>query len=183
MADPQCVRDIRAEGLGDVVAPANGQMRFKYLWKFLGANLTPLQGFLVVAQQCGSMVMPMNLFDSFTAIRTPSAAVPLLDNAPHRASLRIVFNLAETFLSAMFALWPAGTLVEMDTYVFCRPSASNIPVRARDLSALIRPMSRFRFLLSDVLVRVRDAVLGGARSRNVEAHHAVRIPSSKFSLA
>src|SRR5438552_10457174 len=120
-------RIFAPKGLGDVVAPANGQMRFKYLWKFLDGNLTPLQGFLSEAQQRGPMIMPVNLVDRFTAIRARSAPIPLLGNTPHRASLRIVFNLAETFLSATLALWPAGTLVEMNTYVFCPPSASNIP--------------------------------------------------------
>jgi len=31
--------------------------------------------------------------------------------------LRIIFNLAETFLSAALALWPAGTLVEMNSHM------------------------------------------------------------------
>src|SRR6266700_1727101 len=104
--------------LCDMAAPANGQMRFKYLWKFLGGNLTPLLGFLFGAQQCGPVIMPVNLIDRFTAIGARSAAVPLLGNTPHRTTLRVVFNLAETFLSATLALWPAGTLVEMNSYVF-----------------------------------------------------------------
>jgi hypothetical protein len=69
--------------LCDMAAPANRQMRFKYLWKFLGGNLIPLNGLIFGAQQRGPVIMPMNPFDGLTAIRARSAAIPLLDNTPH----------------------------------------------------------------------------------------------------
>jgi hypothetical protein len=101
-----------------MAAPADWQMCFKYLWEFLCKDLTPLDGFLFGAQQSGPMIMPLNFLDRLAAVCACSAAIPLLGNAPNRASLRIVFNLAETILSATFALWPAGTLVEVNTCVF-----------------------------------------------------------------
>jgi len=106
------------KSLRHMAAPADWQVRFKCLWKFFGGNLTPLDGSLFRAQQCGPVIMPVNLVDGFTAIRARPAAIPLLGNAPHRASLQIVFNLAETFLPAVLALWPAGTLVEVNSHVF-----------------------------------------------------------------
>jgi hypothetical protein len=102
----------------DMAAPANGQMRFKYVLKFFGRNLAPLHGFLFRAQQSGPVIMPVDFLDRLTAIRARSAAVPLLGNTPHRAAFRIVFNLAETLLFAALALWPARTLVEMNSCVF-----------------------------------------------------------------
>jgi hypothetical protein len=93
-------------------------MRFEYFRKFLSGNPSPLHGFHFRAQQSGPVIMPVNLLDRLTAIRARSAAVPLLRNTPHRATFRIVFNLAETFLLAVTGLWPAGTLVETDSCVF-----------------------------------------------------------------
>src|SRR5713101_5355013 len=66
------------KGLRHMAAPADWQMRFKYFRKFFCGNLTPLYGFLFGAEQCGPMIMPVNLLDRFTTIRARSAAVPLL---------------------------------------------------------------------------------------------------------
>ena len=62
--------------------------------------------------------MPLKLLDGLVAIRARSAAIPLLGNAPHRTTFRIVFNLAETFLSAALAVWPMGPLVETNSGLF-----------------------------------------------------------------
>jgi hypothetical protein len=63
------------------------------------------------------MIMPLNLLHRFTAIGARPAAIPLLDDTPNRATLRIVFNLAETCMNAALALRPARTLVETNSGV------------------------------------------------------------------
>src|ERR1700756_2430414 len=82
--------------------------------------------------------MPLNLLDRLMAICACPAAIPFLGNTPHRTAFQIVFNLTEAVLSAALALWPAGTLVEMNSYVVALQSIAcgftGIHVHSRRLS-------------------------------------------------
>ena len=111
----EVIRMFPPERFGDMAAPADGRMGLKEFWEFLRRHVGPLNGFLVRAQQSRAMIVPMNLFNRLATISAGSATKPLLNNIPHVAALRIVFNLAETRLLAVLAFRPARTLVELQT--------------------------------------------------------------------
>ena len=136
-----------AERLGDMTAPAYGQVRLKYFRQFLGGNVTPLYRLLVRAQHGGPMVVPVNPLKGPPAIGARPTFVPLLDNAPYQAAFMIVFDLAETFLSAMFPLRPARALIQSDV---CWPALQHVYNGSSGIHMHRRWLSCFRAAHDDL---------------------------------
>ena len=97
--------------MNDMAVPADGPIRGEKLGKLLGAELAPLDRFVIRSHQGWGMVkMIIETKKWSKALATIHAALPFIplgNNVPQQAVLRIGFDLFQTLLSAVLTFRPA----------------------------------------------------------------------------
>lgn len=101
-----------AKRLRHMAIPADGLMRRKNFWQLLWRNILPVKSRSFRADQCGRMIGVMEHTERFMAKRTFFSFVPLGDDIPYQAVLRVGLDLPQALLAASLALWPARTLLQ-----------------------------------------------------------------------
>src|SRR5579862_1103488 len=102
------------EAFGYVAIPANGLMRREDVRQLLGTHVFPLRGLEIGPEQSGGVIHVMKL-DRLAAEDAIFPFVPLRDDIPDQAILRIDLNLLEAILTAALALGPARAFDETES--------------------------------------------------------------------
>lgn len=101
-----------AEGLGNVAIPTDRLPARENFRQFLRAEVLPLAGLEIRAEQGGSMIEMVQWPDRFMAKHALFPFIPLGDDTPHETIFGICLNLLQAILAATGALGPAGTFVQ-----------------------------------------------------------------------
>jgi YwiC-like protein len=106
------VGELAAEALRDMAVPANGLGARQQAGERLGRNLAPLEGLAVGVHQGGPVLQPIAFSDGLTAQDAGLTGIPAAEHIADQAIFRRRLNLTETFLAAVTALRPTGTVPE-----------------------------------------------------------------------
>lgn len=108
------LRMLAAECFGDVAAPADRPVRGHGLLQILERNFIPLDGLVVLVDERGRMIMPVDFAKRFVAVHARSPRVPLVDDGGNQAGLGRFFDLRQTFLAAALHFRPARAFAQME---------------------------------------------------------------------
>src|SRR5579863_707313 len=84
-------------------------------WKGFRTDVLPLGGPGIRTEQGGRVIHVMELFDGLVAEHAALPFVPLGNDIPDKAPLRIVLDLLQAILAAPLALGPPGTLIQPES--------------------------------------------------------------------
>jgi hypothetical protein len=111
------------ERFRDVAVPADRTVGFKNLRKLLGAELFPLHRGVIGTKKRGDMIEMVNRAHGPVAEYATLAFVPLGDDIPHQAILRIDLDLLQALLATVLTFGPARTFLEVERG-FCQESSN-----------------------------------------------------------
>ena len=95
------------ERLGNVTVPANRHVRGENFGKLLRPELVPLLRLVLGSQKGGSMIEATQRSKWLMAINTLLSFIPMGNNIPQEAVLRVGLELLQALLTAIMPFWPA----------------------------------------------------------------------------
>lgn len=106
-----------AKQLAHMAVPADWAMGGKQGGKLLGAHFFPLNRFVVWSEQGWCMIQVVEFFKRLATNRTGFSFIPVRNDIPHEAVLRIWFDLLQTLLAAILAPRPTRALLQAQSWL------------------------------------------------------------------
>lgn len=98
--------------LGHMAIPANRAVGGEHLGKLLRPQFSPLNRLVVWTKQPWSVIQVVKLSESLPTNHALLSFIPLRNNIPNQAVLRIHLDLLQAFLATVLPLWPPRALLQ-----------------------------------------------------------------------